>query len=84
MERKPRPIHFSEMLDLLRKAEETGSLVNLRAWKTSGEIRAYSRWEVVGSHWRGGVTRLLDPQTREVRQVPQIFIFEIMGHRVFL
>lgn len=84
MEKEARPIHFSEMLDLLRKAEETGALVNMLTWKTNGEIRHYDRWKVVGSHWRGGVVRLMDPQTRELRQVPQIFIFEIMGHRVFL
>jgi hypothetical protein len=85
MNRKPKPIHYTEMrkeLDIARIRRQT---VNIRCWKLStGEILEYKGWFVRGSHWHGGTHRLQNPANGQVREVRDICIFEFMGREVYL
>lgn len=83
--RDERPvIHFTEMLRLIAVAEERRMTLNIRAWKTSGEKVYYKGWLVHHDYWRGGTVRLRNPMNGQIRLVPQIFIYEINGHKVYL
>ena len=77
-------IHINEMLKLLDKAAEERSQVNLKAWKDNGEVVEYHGWYVHGSHWRGGLHRLRNPQNGQIRNVCDVFIFEFNGQPVYL
>lgn len=82
MERKV--IHFTEMLHLLGVAEQWRQTLDIKAWKQSGEVVHYKGWLVHHDHWRGGYVRLRNPLNRQIRLVPQVFIFEINGLKVYL
>ena len=79
-----RPIHFKEMQQLLDIARETHQKVNILAWDSKGNVIEYRGWLVSSSSWRGGWHRLLNPVNNEIRTVPDIFIFNINGHQIYL
>lgn len=79
-----KPIHFNEMLHLIAVAEERRQTLDIRAWTSEGKVNHYKGWYVHHDHWRGGYVRLRNPVNRQLRLVPQIFIFEINRHRVYL
>jgi hypothetical protein len=79
-----KPIHFKEMQQLLDIARETHQKVNILAWDSKGNVIEYRGWLVSSSSWRGGWHRLLNPVNNEIRTVPDIFIFNINGHQIYL
>ena len=79
-----RPIQMKEGQQLLDIARETGQKVTVKAWDSKGNIIVYAGWLVSSSNWRGGWHRLLNPVNREIRTLPDIFIFNINGHPIYL
>jgi hypothetical protein len=79
-----KPIHFKEMQQLLDIARETHQKVNILAWDSKGNVIEYRGWLVSSSSWRGGWHRLLNLVNNEIRTVPDIFIFNINGHQIYL
>ena len=78
-------IHFSDMLRLLDQAYQHRTLVDVTAWEGgTGKVLHYKGWLVHHVNWRGGYIRLRNPKNRELRTLPQIFIFFINNKRVFL
>ena len=77
-------MHFNEMLHLLAIAEEHRQTFNIKAWRSDGEIIEYKGWLVHHDYWRGGYVKLRNPVSRQIRQIPEIFIFEINNHQVYL
>lgn len=78
-------IHFSDMLRLLDQAYQHRTLVDVAAWEGgTGKVLHYKGWLVHHVNWRGGYIRLRNPKNRELRTLPQIFIFFINNKRVFL
>lgn len=80
----PTPIHFTDMQRLMDRAYQRRQVLNIKAWRTDGHVVEYRGWYVHHQHWRGGYVRLRNPVNRELRLVPEIFIFEINGKRVYL
>lgn len=79
-----KPIHFKEMQQLLDIARETHQKVNILAWESKGNIIEYRGWLVSSSSWRKGWHKLINPVNNEIRTVPDIFIFNINGHQIYL
>ena len=82
MERKP--IHFNEAMQLLDIARETKQKVNICAWVSHGNIIEYKGWLVSSSSWRKGWHKIMNPVSNQIRTVPEIFIFNINGHQIYL
>ncbi len=76
--------HINYVLEQLDLAAKYGQRVQLKAWKKDGNVVDYSGWKPVGSHWRGGIHRLMNPVNREIRAVIDVLIFEFNGHTVYL
>ena len=79
-----KPIHFKELQQLLDIARETHQKVNILAWELKGNIIEYRGWLVSSSSWRKGWHKLINPVNNEIRTVPDIFIFNINGHQIYL
>ena len=79
-----KPIHMKEGQQLLDVARESKQRVNISAWDSQGNIVEYNGWLVSSSNWRGGWHRLVNPVNKEIRTVPDIFIFNINGHPIYL
>ncbi len=79
-----KPIQMKQGQLMLDAARETRQRVNVLAWDSKGNIIEYRGWLVSSSNWRGGWHRLLNPVSREIRTVPDIFIFNINGHQIYL
>nr|DAW02239.1 MAG TPA: hypothetical protein [Caudoviricetes sp.] len=78
-------IHFTDMLRMLDQAYQHRTLVDVYAWEGSTGIKLrYNGWLVHHVNWRGGYVRLRNPKNRELRTVPQIFIFKINKQTVYL
>lgn len=80
----PSPIHFSEMQRLMDSAYQHRQTLNVKAWKSDGHRVEYRGWLVHHQYWKGGYVRLVNPLNREMRLVPEIFIYEINGRKVYL
>ncbi|MDD6552999.1 MAG: maintenance system killer protein [Prevotellaceae bacterium] len=80
----PSPIHFSEMQRLMDSAYQRRQTLNIKAWKSDGHRVEYHGWLVHHQYWKGGYVRLVNPLNREMRLVPEIFIYEINGRKVYL
>lgn len=78
------PIHFNKAMQLLDIARDAQQRVNVTAWDSKGNILEYRGWLVSSSSWRKGWHRLVNPVNSEIRTVPDIFIFNVNGHQVFL
>ena len=83
MEQK-KPIHMKEGQQLLDVARDTRQRVFVTAWDSQGNIIHYDGWLVSSSNWRGGWHRLLNPVNKQIRTVPDIFMFNINGHPIYL
>lgn len=78
------PIHFKQMQQLLDIARESRQKVNVSVWDQKGNVIEYRGWLVSSSSWRKGWHKLINPVNNEIRTVPDIFIFNINGHQIYL
>lgn len=82
---KRKPIHFNEAMQLLDIARESKQRVNLLVWEgKTGNVIEYKGWMVSSSSWRKGWHKIINPVNNQIRTVPDIFIFNINGHQIFL
>ena len=80
-----KPIHFNEAMQLLDIARESKQRVNLSVWEgKTGNVIDYKGWMVSSSSWRKGWHKIINPVNNEIRTVPDIFIFNINGHQLYL
>ena len=80
----PNPIHFSEMQRLMDTAYQRRQTLNIKAFRSDGNRVEYRGWIIHHQYWRGGYVRLVNPVNREIRLVPEAFIYEINGRKVYL
>lgn len=80
----PNPIHFSEMQRLMDTAYQRRQTLNIKAFRSDGNRVEYRGWIIHHQHWRGGYVRLVNPVNRQIRLVPEVFIYEINGMKVYL
>lgn len=79
------PIHITEGQQLLDIARESGQKVYVKAWEGStGNILEYNGWMVSSSNWRKGWHKFINPVSHQIRTLPDIFIFNINGHPIYL
>lgn len=78
------PIHMKEGQQLLDVACETRQRVTVMAWELKGNIVEYRGWLVSSHNWKGGWFRLVNPVSKQIRTVPDIFMFNINGHPIYL
>lgn len=80
----PNPIHFSEMQRLMDTAYQRRQTLNIKAFRSDGNRVEYRGWIIHHQYWKGGYVRLVNPVNREIRLVPEVFIYEINGRKVNL
>lgn len=80
----PNPIHFSEMQRLMDTAYQRRQTLNIKAFRSDGNQVEYRGWIIHHQYWRGGYVRLVNPVNRQIRLVPEVFIYEINGMKVYL
>lgn len=80
----PNPIHFSEMQRLMDTAYQRRQTLNIKAFRSDGNRVEYRGWIIHHQYWRGGYVRLVNPVNRQIRLVPEMFIYEINGMKVYL
>jgi hypothetical protein len=78
------PIHINEGLQLLDIARDSRQRVNILAWDSKGNIIEYKGWMVSSSDWRRGWHRIVNPVNNQIRTVPDIYMFNINGHPIYL
>jgi hypothetical protein len=78
------PIHINEGLQLLDIARDSRQRVNILAWDSKGNIIEYKGWLVSSSDWRRGWHRIVNPVNNQIRTVPDIYMFNINGHPIYL
>lgn len=78
------PIHINEGLQLLDIARDSRQRVNILAWDSKGNIIEYKGWMVSSSDWRRGWHRIINPVNNQIRTVPDIYMFNINGHPIYL
>lgn len=82
---KRKPIHFNDAMQMLDVARESKQRVNLLVWEgKTGNVIEYKGWMVSSSSWRKGWHKIINPVNNQIRTVPDIFIFNINGHQIFL
>lgn len=82
--KKQKVIHFSEMQRLMDTAYQRRQTLNIRAWRSDGHRVYYKGWVVHHQYWKGGYVRLKNPISHQLRLVPEIFIYEINGMKIYL
>lgn len=80
----PNPIHFSEMQRLMDTAYQRRQTLNIKAFRSDGNRVEYRGWIIHHQYWKGGYVRLVNPVNREIRLVPEVFVYEINGMKVYL
>ena len=80
----PNPIHFSEMQRLMDTAYQRRQTLNIKAFRSDGNRVEYRGWIIHHQYWRGGYVRLVNPVNRQIRLVPEVFIYESNGMKVYL
>lgn len=80
----PNPIHFSEMQRLMDTAYQRRQTLNIKAFRSDGNRVEYRGWIIHHQYWRGGYVRLVNPVNRQIRLVPEVFIYEINGRKIYL
>ncbi len=80
----PNPIHFSEMQRLMDTAYQRRQTLNIKAFRSDGNRVEYRGWIIHHQYWRGGYVRMVNPVNRQIRLVPEVFIYEINGMKVYL
>lgn len=83
-EKRLRVIHLSEAQRLMDLAYQHRQTLNIKAWRSDGHTVEYRGWLVHHQYWRGGYARIVNPVNREMRLLPEIFIKEINGMKVYL
>lgn len=78
------PIHINEGMQLLDIARDSRQRVNILAWDSKGNIIEYKGWLVSSSDWRKGWHRIVNPVNNQIRTVPDIYMFNINGHPIYL
>lgn len=78
------PIHINEGLQLLDIARDSRQRVSIMAWDSKGNIIEYKGWMVSSSDWRRGWHRIVNPVNNQIRTVPDIYMFNINGHPIYL
>lgn len=78
------PIHINEGMQLLDIARDSRQKVNIMAWDSKGNIIEYKGWLVTSSSWKKGFHRIMNPVNNQIRTVPDIFMFNINGHPIYL
>lgn len=78
------PIHINEGMQLLDIARDSRQKVNIMAWDSKGNIIEYKGWMVSSSSWKKGFHRIMNPVNNQIRTVPDIFMFNINGHPIYL
>ena len=78
------PIHINEGLQLLDIARDSRQRVNILAWDSKGNIIEFKGWLVSSSDWRRGWHRIVNPVNNQIRTVPDIYMFNINGHPIYL
>ena len=78
------PIHINEGMQLLDIARDSRQKVNIMAWDSKGNIIEYKGWLVSSSSWKKGFHRIMNPANNQIRTVPDIFMFNINGHPIYL
>lgn len=78
------PLHINEGLQLLDIARDSRQRVNILAWDSKGNIIEYKGWLVSSSDWRRGWHRIVNPVNNQIRTVPDIYMFNINGHPIYL
>ena len=82
---KRKPIHFNDAMQLLDVSRESKQRVNLLVWESkTGNVIEYKGWMVSSSSWRKGWHKIINPVNNQIRTVPDIFIFNINGHQIYL
>ncbi len=82
---KRKPFHFNDAMQLLDVARESKQRVNLLVWEgKTGNVIEYKGWMVSSSSWRKGWHKIINPVNNQIRTVPDIFIFNINGHQIYL
>ncbi|EGN55842.1 hypothetical protein PRBRB14_02180 [Hallella multisaccharivorax DSM 17128] len=84
MKEKQRSIHFSEMQRYLDLAYQRKQTVNIKAFRSDGHLVEYRGWLIHHQYWRGGYMRIINPVSHQIRQIPEIFILEVNGMKVYL
>lgn len=79
-----RSIQLSDMQRVMDSAYQHHQTVNLKAWclESKGAIETYNGYYVHHQYWVGGYVRIR--KGREIRTIPEIFIIEINGLKVYL
>lgn len=81
---KRKAIHFSERQRLMDTAYQRRQTLNIRAWRLDGHKVYYKGWIVHHQYWKGGFVRIKNPVNGELRTLPEIFIYEINGLKIYL
>ncbi len=83
-QKKQRSIHFSEMQRYLDLAYQRRQTVNIKAFRSDGHRVEYRGWLVHHQYWKGGYMRIVNPVSHQMRLLPEIFIYEVNGMKVYL
>lgn len=75
---------MNEGLQILDIARETRQRVSVSCWDSHGNIIEYRGWMVSSSSWKKGWHKLINPVNNEIRTVPDIMIFSINSHPIYL
>lgn len=68
-----------------RKILDSGQPCDIKVWKLStGDILEYKGARCIGSHFRGGIHRMLLPYSHVLREFRDVTLFEINGMEVYL
>ena len=83
-DKQQRVIHFSEMQRMMDLAYQRRQTLDIKAFRSDGYRVEYKSWLVHHQYWRGGYVRLINPVSHQLRLVPEVFIYEINGMKVYL
>ncbi|MFR7598930.1 MAG: maintenance system killer protein [Prevotella sp.] len=72
------------MQRLMDTAYQRRQTLNIKAFRSDGNRVEYRGWIIHHQYWRGGYVRLVNPVNRQIRLVPEVFIYEINGMKVYL
>lgn len=72
------------MQRLMDTAYQRRQTLNIKAFRSDGNRVEYRGWIIHHQYWRGGYVRLVNPVNRQIRLVPEVFIYEINGRNVYL
>jgi hypothetical protein len=84
MEKVKSAINLKEAQLFLDECKRTREKVWVTALSQNGEIHRYDGWLVQSSYWRAGTHDFYNPQSRQIRKVRDVLIFEINGHPVYI